>query len=845
MNELRIDRNLARWIALGLGFVGALVMGGALVLSSGKFDNQWSYIGLAVTILGAAGFILLDPRALMKTATGRSGQYALTSVVMSICFVAFVAVMYWIVWKVNPAPTDLTALKKYQLSQKTIDLLAGLKEDVHATGFFNNQELSSQNEADLWLRQYKQYSNGKFTYEFIDPDRNPLAAKDARSGTIVFSKGEQKATASVVDEQNLTNSLVRVLTGKARKAYLITGHGELSTEDVGGQGLGQISQVLGNANVTLTSLNLLEKKSVPDDADLIIVAGPKSQFAPSEVDAISAYLDKGKAAMFMFDPGSGGGALSFGVVSADINVDGSKIVTGGSDGTARLWDGSGKEVATLRGHTAVVNDVVFSPDGKQVATASFDNTIRIWNASTGEQVTQLKGTINNIQRIAYSPDGKYLASVGADQTANVWDVSNNYTPMSYSPIKLTVPLLTVAFSPDGATLALSGGGTASGAQGSQTTIFLRETATGKELLTKALPTNSIVAMAFSADGKTLTNATFDGTLGTFDVSTGETKSQTLYSAETAVSGFGILADGKLVFALGDGTIHIHAPDATSTDGDTVLKEHTGRIWTLRVSADGKSFVTASKDGTARVWEVGQTASALQLTGHEAADKLMSYLKDKWGITVDDDVVIDLPSAEQVGSPVIPVTFLPTQYDQSSPITQPLAQAHPMKQVVFQTARSISTDQAPPTNVTLSKLVNTNGSQGASWGETNPPSNGQIQPSDYDPATDKPGPVALAVSGENATTKARIVVFGDSDFATDTLLQNTTSGNADLIVNAINWLSAKEDIINLPTTNVGVRTIDKPLQGPESVLLLVVSWCCLPGGIGLGGAVVWFVRRQRR
>jgi WD40 repeat protein len=56
--------------------------------------------------------------------------------------------------------------------------------------------------------------------------------------------------------------------------------------------------------------------------------------------------------------------------------DGQRILTASSDQTARVWDLSGKELATLRGHTAGVRSAVFSPDGQRILTASSDGTAR-------------------------------------------------------------------------------------------------------------------------------------------------------------------------------------------------------------------------------------------------------------------------------------------------------------------------------------------------------------------------------------------------------------------------------------------------------------------------------------
>ena len=71
--------------------------------------------------------------------------------------------------------------------------------------------------------------------------------------------------------------------------------------------------------------------------------------------------------------------------------DGSRLVSGSTDGTVRIWDMNLVERnGILRGHESFVYDVAFSPNGEQVASAAWDGTARLWDATTGRQTGLLK-----------------------------------------------------------------------------------------------------------------------------------------------------------------------------------------------------------------------------------------------------------------------------------------------------------------------------------------------------------------------------------------------------------------------------------------------------------------------
>ena len=105
--------------------------------------------------------------------------------------------------------------------------------------------------------------------------------------------------------------------------------------------------------------------------------------------------------------------------------DGSRLVSGSTDGTVRIWDMSLVERnGILRGHESYVYDVAFSPNGEQVASAAWDGTARLWDATTGRQTGLLKHETGIITSVAYSRDGRRLATAERERGVTLWDVAS-------------------------------------------------------------------------------------------------------------------------------------------------------------------------------------------------------------------------------------------------------------------------------------------------------------------------------------------------------------------------------------------------------------------------------------
>ena len=132
----------------------------------------------------------------------------------------------------------------------------------------------------------------------------------------------------------------------------------------------------------------------------------------------------------------------------EISMDGKKIVTafGGTDG--KIWDtNNGTLIKPLTGHTAVVNSAMFSKDGKRILAASSDKLARAWDASTGDMVFHLAGHTGNIISAVFSPDEKKILTSSFDHTAKVWSADSGKLLLNLDAH--TAPVYSAIFSADG------------------------------------------------------------------------------------------------------------------------------------------------------------------------------------------------------------------------------------------------------------------------------------------------------------------------------------------------------------------------------------------------------------
>lgn len=285
------------------------------------------------------------------------------------------------------------------------------------------------------------------------------------------------------------------------------------------------------------------------------------------------------------------------VSSAAFSPDGSRIVTGSADKTARVWDAaSGTTILTLRGHTGPVRSAVFSPDGSRILTASDDKTARVWDAVSGKELLVLQGHKDIVYSAAFSPDGSRIVTGSNDKTARVWDAVSGKELFSVGGDEDDGHVLTASFSPDGARIVTAG---------ADTTVW--DAATGDEIITFD---GAIIFAAFSPDGSRIVAGSMNAPQ-VLDAATGK---RLFFLSDTKILSAAFSPDGSRIVSASEGGI-ARLWDATNGKELGIVGRHERNVVSAAFSPDGERIVTASDDATARVWMTAGRQPLVTLRGH--------------------------------------------------------------------------------------------------------------------------------------------------------------------------------------------------------------------------------------
>jgi eukaryotic-like serine/threonine-protein kinase len=280
------------------------------------------------------------------------------------------------------------------------------------------------------------------------------------------------------------------------------------------------------------------------------------------------------------------------VYSASFNANGTRIVTGSSDKTAKVWDAqTGTEILALTGHADIVFTASFGANGTRIVTGSGDKSVKVWDAQLGTEVRTFMGS-----KALMSADGSRIVTGIEDQTVKVWDAHSGTEVLTIEGGKGLL-------SADGSRIVTGNG---------DLSVKVWDALTGAELLTLKGHTKTVTSASLSKDGSRIVTGSWDTTARMWDAKTGA-ELLTLKGHTGDVTSVSFVAD--------DSRILTGSRDQTAKVWDSklgaellTLRGHTGDINSVSSSADGSRILTGSSDKTAKVWDAQTGAEVLTLKG---------------------------------------------------------------------------------------------------------------------------------------------------------------------------------------------------------------------------------------
>ena len=286
-----------------LGILGLVLAVAGLITYSLRPDQL-----IPVTLLEGLALIALTMffilhREAVKTFSGRrSTRMGANSVIMVLLFVAILTIVNFLASR-HTIRWDLSENQNFTLAPQTHRVLRALSEDVKITVFTREKDPGYQAYKER-LESYGQASP-KLTVEFIDPEKQPKLAQSYgifRTDTAIFESRGQTIRVTSPSEVELTGALIRISKDAKKRILFLEGHSERSLEDKERNGLSIAKDALIKQGYDVGTVSLLHEASVPANASVLVLAGPRRTVTKEEQDRIQAYVEKGGHVLVLIDP---------------------------------------------------------------------------------------------------------------------------------------------------------------------------------------------------------------------------------------------------------------------------------------------------------------------------------------------------------------------------------------------------------------------------------------------------------------------------------------------------------------------------------------------------------------
>ncbi|MEO1467224.1 MAG: Gldg family protein, partial [Cyanobacteria bacterium J06633_1] len=262
---------------------------------------------------------------------------------------------------------DFTENQAFTLSEQSQTIVASLERPLEVLIFDRN----TNSELEQLLQNYRRYSD-RFQFRFVNPEQEIGLAQQygiQSLGEIYLNYDDKQqkievgnvAAGETLTETKLTNGIERIKRDRPINIYFLQGHGEASLDLVEG-GLAQAVSNLEDRGNTVQGLNLATTGKIPDDTNLITIAGATRKLLAAEVSTLQQYLRAGGSLLLLLSPNTDIGITPI-LQNWGLELDNRLVVDGSGAGNVM---GFGPAVA-------IVNDY-----GEHPITNSFRNGISLF-----------------------------------------------------------------------------------------------------------------------------------------------------------------------------------------------------------------------------------------------------------------------------------------------------------------------------------------------------------------------------------------------------------------------------------------------------------------------------------
>ncbi|HYD48469.1 MAG TPA: Gldg family protein [Terriglobales bacterium] len=200
---------------------------------------------------------------------------------------------------------DLTPTQAFTLSGEARSVVENLRQPVTIVGFYNSQQQGVYRQFEDLLQLFSEASP-MVKYRLVDLDRSPREAARYNVGSYnsgVVEIGDKFRAVRSIDQESIIDAILRLTRTKARTLCFITSHGEKTPESADErQGYSMVAKALEKENFEVRTLGLVPPPQGEENCTVVILAGPKSELLPGEVENLMSRLAAGGATMVMVEP---------------------------------------------------------------------------------------------------------------------------------------------------------------------------------------------------------------------------------------------------------------------------------------------------------------------------------------------------------------------------------------------------------------------------------------------------------------------------------------------------------------------------------------------------------------